>query len=45
MKYLIGFVGLIASLAIGNEFPDIYQNTNLLLHRSIVNHGDGYGGA
>ena len=39
MKYLIGLVGLIAGLALGNEFPDIDQNTNILLHRSIVTHG------
>jgi len=41
MKYLIGLVGLIDGLELGNEFPDIDQNTNLLLHRSIVTHGDG----
>ena len=41
MKYLIGLVVLIDGLELGNEFPDIDQNTNLLLNRSIVTHGDG----
>jgi len=41
MKYPIGLVGLIDGLELGNEFPAIDQNTNLLLHRSIVTHGDG----
>ena len=45
MKYPIGLVVLIDGLELGNEFPDIDQNTNLLLNQSIVNHGDGYGGA
>ncbi|MCH8310079.1 MAG: hypothetical protein IIB17_06235, partial [Chloroflexi bacterium] len=39
MKYLFGFVALIAGLAFGNDFPDIDQKTDLLLHRSIVTHG------
>ena len=39
MKYLVGFVALVAGLAVGNWFPDIDQKTGLLLHRSIVTHG------
>ena len=39
MKYLLGGVVLLAGLAVGNEFPDIDQETGLLLHRSIVTHG------
>jgi len=39
MKYLFGFVALLAGLGVGNWFPDIDQKTGLLLHRSIVTHG------
>ena len=39
MKYLLGLITLIAGLLVGNEFPDIDQKTDLLLHRSIVTHG------
>ena len=39
MKYLFAFVLLGVGLAVGNWFPDIDQDTGLLLHRSIVTHG------
>lgn len=39
MKYLVGLLVLLAGLAAGNWFPDIDQETDLLLHRSIVTHG------
>ena len=39
MKYPLGLVALLVGLAAGNEFPDIDQETGLLLHRSIVTHG------
>ena len=39
MKYLLGFLFLLAGLGAGNWFPDVDQKTELLLHRSIVTHG------
>ena len=39
MRYLFGFGALVVGLAIGNWFPDVDQDTGLLLHRSIVTHG------
>ncbi len=39
MKYIIGIVALLVGIAIGKEFPDLDQETSLLLHRSIVTHG------
>jgi hypothetical protein len=39
MKYLFGFVALVAGLAIGNWLPDVDQKTDMLVHRSIVTHG------
>lgn len=39
MKHILGLIGLIAGLMFGNEFPDIDQRTDLLLHRSIITHG------
>lgn len=39
MNYLVGLVVLLGGLAFGNWFPDIDQQTGLLLHRSIVTHG------
>ena len=39
MKYLLGLVALVVGLAVGDWFPDIDQQTGLLLHRSIFTHG------
>ncbi len=39
VRYLFSFPALVAGLWIGDWFPDIDQNTGLLLHRSFVTHG------
>ena len=39
MRYVLGLIGLLAGLVVGNELPDIDQHTSLLLHRSVLTHG------